>query len=295
MRKKKVLVLLSSYNGEKYLNTQLDSILCQKNVEVFILIRDDGSLDNTTEILREYAKNDNIQIQLEKNIGCVPSFFELIEAAGLEYDYYAFSDQDDYWDDNKLNIACEYLEKYDVPAVYSSNTRLVDENLNLIKIEKHIPKCTLGSAIVKNYATGCTMVFNKKLMKFLKQGTPCGVPYHDWWVNLVAIAVGGISVHDTLAHISYRQHSNNINGGNKSVINKWSTRLNKFINKKYGRDIMASQLLEIYSNKISPELKKILYKMSKNQKMKIIFDSDIKTENHLDNILFGILVVLNRI
>ena len=91
---KKVQVLLSTYNGEKYLKEQLDSIIAQKGVDVHILARDDGSKDDTIKILEGY---ENIDIIKGSNIGVCKSFFELINKSG-EYDYYSFADQDDVWD-----------------------------------------------------------------------------------------------------------------------------------------------------------------------------------------------------
>ena len=121
----KVQVLLSAYNGEKYIQEQIDSILNQSNVEVSLLIRNDGSTDDTRKIL-DSQSTQNIKCINDKNIGLVRSFVELINQAD-EAEYYAFSDQDDVWDNDKLCSAISMLEDYkNMPAVYSSNARLVD-------------------------------------------------------------------------------------------------------------------------------------------------------------------------
>ena len=162
---KKIQVLMSTYNGEKYIREQINSILAQTGVEVNLLVRDDGSKDKTLEILKGYKE---IKIIEAKNVGATNSFLELLSLAG-EYEFYAFADQDDVWDENKLKVAISKLENYDCPAIYSGNTRLVDKDLNEIKCETLSPITTLGAAIVKNYATGCTIVFNKELMVHLKE------------------------------------------------------------------------------------------------------------------------------
>ena len=110
----KVQVLLSTYNGEKYIREQLDSILTQKDIEVSILIRDDGSTDSTVDIIHEYCSN-NSDIKLIKgsNMGACKSFFELFKEADMGYDYYALADQDDYWYADKLTVACNMLAKID--------------------------------------------------------------------------------------------------------------------------------------------------------------------------------------
>ena len=107
-----VQVLLSTYNGETYLKQQLDSILNQKNVAVKLFVRDDGSSDGTVDILRAYAAlHDNICYLCGENCGVVASFFRLFELSDPDVDFYALSDQDDVWDEDKLSIACQKLEQ----------------------------------------------------------------------------------------------------------------------------------------------------------------------------------------
>ncbi|WP_276834352.1 glycosyltransferase, partial [Massilicoli timonensis] len=110
MKSKRILVLLSAYNGEKYISAQIESILYQKTEhQVDLLIRDDGSNDDTLNILQEYETKypDRIKVVEGENIGYNKSFFWLIQEAN-GYDYYSLSDQDDVWLDNKLDIAVKY-------------------------------------------------------------------------------------------------------------------------------------------------------------------------------------------
>ena len=281
---KKVQVLMSTYNGEKYLREQIDSILAQKGVEVHLLVRDDGSKDKTIKILREY---NNIELLEANNVGATNSFFALITLAG-DYDFYAFADQDDVWDEEKLIIAIQKLDEYVCPAIYSSNTRLVDGNLNFIRNETLKPITTLGSAIVKNYVTGCTAVFNAQLMRYLKQYTPKNAPFHDWWANLVCLSVGGVSVYDYEPHMNYRQHENNVVSGNDSVWKKWISRFKKF-NKPYHRDLMAREIKDNYAELIKKEEEKVLASMI-NRKYTV----EMSTGITIDNILFRICLALGR-
>lgn len=291
-----VQVLLSAYNGEKYIKEQIDCILKQEKVKIKLLVRNDGSKDNTSDILRN-MKKPNIEYFSEENVGATSSFLELIRNAG-DADFYAFSDQDDIWDNDKLFSAIKMLEGYsEIPAIYSSNTRLVDKNLHLIKSENKSPKITLGSALIKNYATGCTVVFNSRLMKYLKISVDVDIPYHDWWVNLVALSVGGISVFDNNPHISYRQHSNNVVGGSESIWSKWKNRFIRFKNQSYSRDNMARQLLALYGDTINNNDKEILNKISnyKKNRRSVIFNKNFKTDKKIDDFLFAICVLSNRI
>lgn len=282
---KKVQVLMSTYNGEKYLREQIDSILAQKGVEVHLLVRDDGSKDNTVEIIKKYK---GIEIIQAKNVGATNSFLNLIELAG-DYDYYAFADQDDVWDEDKLFIAIQKLDEHICPAIYSGNTRLVDKELNFIKNETQKPITTLGSSIVKNYVTGCTAVFNSQLMRYLKQHTPQCAPFHDWWVNLVCLSVGGVSVYDYEPHMNYRQHGNNVVSGNDSVWKKWISRLKKF-NKPYHRDLMAREIKDNYIGSIPQENIDILNRIIKKQ-----YSSELITGNKVDDYLYRLCVMLGKV
>ena len=109
MNKSKIAVLMSSYNGEKYIEEQIESIIEQENVVVDLFIRDDGSTDKTKEIITRF-QSENIHINLDYNIGVVKSFFELIKTAD-GYDYYALCDQDDVWDKDKLYVAIKHIKE----------------------------------------------------------------------------------------------------------------------------------------------------------------------------------------
>ncbi|SFG80596.1 glycosyltransferase family 2 protein [Oribacterium sp. WCC10] len=282
---KKILVMMSTYNGERYIREQLNSIITQIGVDVKILVRDDGSNDRTVDIIKEFEQVDIIE---SKNVGVKESFFELISMAG-KYDYYAFADQDDVWDENKLKIAVDKLEEVKKPAIYSSNTTLVDEHLECIKVEALRPITTLGSAIVKNYATGCTVVFNSLLMEYLKAYRPRYVSFHDWWVNLVCLSIGGVSLYDYEPHMKYRQHGTNVVSGNSSFLKKWISRINKFFNTKYNRDKVALEILENYSDSIKGNNRLVLEAMVDNKAV-----AEMSCGNFLDDFLFRVCLIFGK-
>lgn len=122
----KVAVLLSTYNGSKYIKEQIDSILSQEGVNIDIYIRDDGSTDETVNIIYEY-KSNNIFLTEGKNIGVGNSFMELLYSVPEIYDYYAFADQDDIWSEKKIRIAIEVLQK-NKKHLYASNQELIDKS-----------------------------------------------------------------------------------------------------------------------------------------------------------------------
>ncbi len=289
-----VQVLLSTYNGEVYIEEQIRSILNQKDVQVSLLIRDDGSSDSTVSII-EGIHDPRIHVIREENVGSTKSFMKLIRLAGKSA-FYAFSDQDDVWDEEKLITAVSSIGDYPVPAIYSSAARLVDSALQPLGTVNCRAKTDLGSAIVKNYVTGCTCVMNHALMELLKAGTPESIPYHDWWANLVALSAGGVSVYDEVPHVSYRQHGHNVVGASENPLVKWRRRLERFKSSRYERDHMAEELLRLYDDRISPDARDLLEEVRdyRSHKVRVITDRRLSTGSSVDNLLFDILVLLNK-
>ena len=141
---KKVTILLSSYNGETYLDEQLESIVAQKGVMTDILVRDDGSSDHTCDILDQWQQKTSLRWYSGENIGPARSFMDLLRQAD-DSCYYAFSDQDDYWLSDKLKVAVDKLESYERrPALYFCQTELVDKKLNRVNSVIIHPRLTFG-------------------------------------------------------------------------------------------------------------------------------------------------------
>ena len=287
----KVQVLLSSYNGEAYIKEQIESILNQKDVELSLLIRDDGSTDKTVSLINEFL-SENVNLVCGQNIGAAKSFFELILLAE-DYDYFAFSDQDDVWLADKLTVAVSKLSLYENrPAIYSSNTRLVDRELNMIADEDRHPAISLKSAIMRNYATGCTVVFNRKLMQLLKRGIPKVKIYHDWWANLAVLSVGGVSIFDDTPHILYRQHAGNAVGATSSHIGKIYNRIKRLKKGKYHRDKIASELLRIYGDKMAEVDISFLNVLAdyRNNKMALYMTKDLTSNDKEIDFFFKVSI-----
>lgn len=171
----KVLVIMATYNGEKYLQEQLDSILRQKNIQVDILVRDDGSNDKTKEILECYSKNNKLNWYTGEHLNVQKGYFDLMKkSAKLEWDYIAFSDQDDVWDTDKLYIAVQSLKPVNrgIPALYYCGQRLVDRNLNFLSNHELNDKRTLITRFILSDFAGCTGVFNRELLNAVIQYEP---------------------------------------------------------------------------------------------------------------------------
>lgn len=223
MEDTKVDILLATYNGEKYLKEQLDSILQQSHSNFRLLISDDCSSDTTKNILEEYKEKDNriILYYQKTNIGVIKNFEFLLRK--VENKYYMFSDQDDIWKKDKIKKSIEKLEDSNSDLVYT-DLEVVDENLNITyssywklkgiynKIKKYN---NFESLYLNNFITGCTILSKKELIeKILPLPTTSKYVLHDYWISLIISQEGKITyIEEPL--IKYRQHKNNKVGSKK--------------------------------------------------------------------------------
>ena len=206
--KEKVDVLVATYNGEKYLREQLDSIIKQTYKNIRILISDDCSKDRTQEILQEYEKKDDrIKIFLhDRNLGSNKNFEFLLRQ--VESKFYMLSDQDDVWLRNKVEIFLKYLKEYDLVI---SNHTAVHADLQLYEGYKSkvlIP--TLWNTLYRTQFLGCCMAFHRRLLSKILP-FPQVPLMHDIWIGLMALKYGRIGIIQEPL-LLYRRH-----GGNASV------------------------------------------------------------------------------
>lgn len=223
----KIQILLSTYNGEKYLKEQLDSIFSQSYKNFEIIARDDGSNDNTINILKSY----NIKIlNTDKNLGAKLSFSTLLDYAvtNTDADYFMFCDQDDIWKSDKIEktiAIIKELEKTnsDLPLLIHTDLKVVDERLNLLnksfwKYEKRDPSInSINRLIIQSTVTGCTLMINRKLAEMSLPISENSI-MHDWWISMVASSFGKIAYLNE-STIFYRQHSSNDTGSKKFGLN----------------------------------------------------------------------------
>ena len=237
----KIAIMMSTYNGEDFLAEQLDTISRQTlSDKIHLYIRDDSSSDNTLNIIEEYKKSINITVYNGKNIGPANSFWTLFQSETVEADYYAFADQDDLWDYNKIERAINTLKDYNgKPALYCSNCRIIDSNNNLIekKMNKEEPKFTIISEIVCGSTQGCAMVFNDTLRNYILTKQVKNFPMHDYVVMMYAIAVGKV-IYDNVPSFSYRVHENNVIAkSGKGVVRSLKNSFNRWFDDKHKHEI----------------------------------------------------------
>ena len=212
-----ISILLSTYNGEKYLKEQLDSLFAQTYSKIKIIVRDDGSSDDTLKILNSY---DIELLQSNKNLGVKESFLALLDYAvkNTQSEHFMFCDQDDVWEKEKIEKTLKKMREMELrypnlPLLVHTDLKVVDENLQIINESfwnhDHInPEFNkFNNLLMQNTVTGCTVMINKKLALSVLP-IPENIIMHDWWLGLVASQFGKIGFIDE-ALILYRQHSNN--------------------------------------------------------------------------------------
>ena len=257
----KVLVLLSAYNGETFIGSQLDSLLCQTQENVDIVVRDDGSADGTRTILASYQeKHDNITVISGENVGVAHSFWYLLQYAvqQRDYAYFALCDQDDYWEREKIAVAVDWLEKSDgtMPCMYCSNLKITDAELNVIGLMRDdIPEAhNKAKSLVESFATGCTMVFNRQLLELATAKPVKKLVLHDLWLFQSCMFLGRI-YYDPHAHILYRQHQKNEIGAKFTRMQRLRSKMKSirlfFDEQQRFREIEAINLLDAYQDSLS--------------------------------------------
>ncbi len=290
----KVIVIMSTYNGEKFLKEQIDSILAQEKVEVTLHVFDDCSKDNTVNIVKEYEKNNkNVFLHVnEKNKNFTYNFldgmFMFKEEQG--YDYYAFADQDDFWVKDKIISGINMIKQTGSCTLYCSNLKIVDGNLNdmgsTMMSEKY--KNKHFDVACKNIVTGCTAIMDNDFKNLATEKYPENIYRHDYWLAIIAnYTTGAHLVYDTNPnHILYRQHGNNQigseKGGKLSKLTKYAKK--KVEENKTTRYLMKTYV-ELYGDKIIEEDKKIIEKFANTNKLKNRFSLFFKIRCNYSSVL----------
>jgi glycosyltransferase involved in cell wall biosynthesis len=222
-----VAILLCTHHGESFLREQLDSIEQQTHANWYVVASDDNSGDNTGGILLDFQsrqRSGRVAVRSGPDRGFVANFLSLACDPAIKADHYAFCDQDDLWEPDKLDRALAWLGNIpaDVPAVYCSRTRLIDAQGNEISLSPLFRKpLSFANALVQSIGGGNTMVFNAAARRLLIQsGGVVNVASHDWWLYMIVTACGGQMKYDTQPTVRYRQHDHNMVGTNIGMRNR---------------------------------------------------------------------------
>lgn len=229
---KKVAVLLSSYNGEKYIGKQIESILKQSYPDIELYIRDDCSTDGTINIIHQYVKNyENVHfIQGEKNLGYPVCFYALTDDMQIQADYYAFADQDDYWLKNKIKRAVELLEQQDnsKPCSYYAGYMICNEGL---KAQKKSPvkksKRNFSESLFEVCGLEFTQVVNKKAMNLIRKYKPVHARARGTWMSPLLTGLGTV-IYDNFCCAYYRRHESAVTNSDTGIFGVWIWRIKEF-------------------------------------------------------------------
>lgn len=310
---KKIALLLSTYNGEHYLEQLLNSILSQSYTDFKLFIRDDGSRDRTIKIINKYCTKyvhfNFVNGDKIKNIGVVKSFDMLLKAALLDKDigYFMFVDQDDIWLPHKIEYSLKGIENMDkdniIPLLFHTDLSVVNKDLmvlskSLWEYQNLNPaKCKLNNILVQNNVTGCAMIINRPLAE-ISLPIPKEAIMHDWWIALIAASFGNIGW-DREVTIQYRQHGNNSVGAKKLSLLGLSKKLQE--PSVVGKTIIQGcALLEQFEERM-PKNKKLLVenyilltKLNRLQRVKAVMNNSFYKTGLLRNLGFLYLLLFKK-
>lgn len=298
----KVLVIMSTYNGEKFLKVQIDSILAQEQVDVTLHIFDDISKDSTVSIAKEYEKkHKNVFVHVnEKNKNFTYNFLDGLFTFKDEqsYDYFAFADQDDYWAENKLISAINKINEVGECTLYAANLKIVDGELNYAgnNMMSTNYKYKHYDTACKNVVTGCTIVFDNAFKNLVTKHYPENIYLHDYWLALIAnYTKDAHFVYDTCPdYILYRQHGTNLIGSDKGGLFKRTFKLifKKKEPIKTTRNLMK-RFYELFENEISETDKLVMQRLAGVDKFKNRFVLFFKVKSNF-SFKFKIKLLINR-
>ena len=226
----KINILMSTYNGEMFLADQIKSIQNQTVKDWTLYIRDDGSSDKTRDIINAYAQADSrivfINPEHQNNLGVIRNFYTLLKHS--EADYYFFSDQDDIWLENKLEVTLAKAKEYpsDKPLLVYTDLKIVNQELtvlheSMIKTQSDHANTELVQELTENTVTGGTMMINHALAQYWNEADH--LLMHDWYLALVASAMGSLIYIDTPTEL-YRQHDHTVLGART-----WTKRMRNWL------------------------------------------------------------------
>jgi glycosyltransferase involved in cell wall biosynthesis len=259
-----VAVLLCTFQGGRFLAEQLESIGAQRHSNLTVWASDDGSDDGTLRILDQYQTQwgkEHLSIRSGPRQGFAANFLSLVCDQDIQADFFAFVDQDDIWECDKISSALSKLNciPKDVPALYCARTRMIDENGRDIGFSPLFEKKpSFANALVQNIGSGNTMVMNNAARQLLSSRCERDVVYHDWWLYLLVSGAGGTVFYDAYPTTRYRQHSSNLMGPNAG----WRARLLRiwllFNGQFRNWNTVNTRALQKAKHQLTPENQRIL-------------------------------------
>lgn len=292
-----VCVLLSAYNGADYIKEQIESILSQRGVCIQLIVRDDGSTDNTRDIVNSYANSHyNVKLCFGQNLGFANSFMDLLYNAP-DADYYAFSDQDDVWLENKLLETISGFKKEDVLLSFC-NAFTTDENLS-IKGILYPPEYKVKNKYTcfdDTIANGCLLVFSRAARNLICQYRGLIPVSHDTWVCSICSFVGNINYCPNQLSLYRRHNQATTKNDNKHKIRGW---INKIKDNKHPGSDCARLFVDYYLSSVPDNDQKYLLSLSRArdsflERIKLFFNSKTRRSGLFSTIKLKFKILFNR-
>ena len=269
-----VAIMMATYNGEQYIEEQIQSLQGQTYSDWILFVRDDGSTDTTTAILEEKSRRDN-RIQVLSSIpggGSAKENFALIHTyvkENYDFSYFMFCDQDDVWLPDKIEVSMKRMKKVQkdsLPVLIHTDLKVVDEHLDIlgdsfIEYRALNPQIQdINHLLAQNNVTGCTMLWNKELNKRIDLKVD-GIAMHDWWIAVVAALLGRIEFVEN-ATVLYRQHTDNVVGATKvnsmGFIVKRLRKISHVLMTIQSSVEQAGVLYKLYQNEIDSDAREVI-------------------------------------
>lgn len=303
----KINIVMSTYNGEQFLAEQIDSIQQQTFKDWQLLIRDDGSSDQTPEIIKSFVAQDPRIIFINEhdceNLGVVKNFFTLIKHD--KADYYFFSDQDDVWLEDKLETMLAVARQYpdQLPLLFYTDLCVVNQNLqvmnqSMIRSQSHHANTELVQELTENTVTGGVAMINHALAEQWR--TLDNIIMHDWYLALLAAAIGKLVYIDQPGEL-YRQHDNNVLGARTFTkrLKNWLSGPSKML-EKYWWLIHASQAQAdkiLQENELGDEQEAVirnyiaLERLSLSQRIRVLRQYKYAKNKWFHTMIFRLLIM----
>lgn len=250
----RVEVLMSTFNGARYVREQVDSILAQQHADLRLVVRDDGSDDGTLDVLSS-VRDARLVVRRGDNLGLPAAFFHLLDDSSEDADLWALADQDDVWLPHKLDRAVARLSVLRGPALYCARVSVVSAALLPLYLHE-LPwrGPSFANALVQNVALGCTVVVNREARDLLRGRWPRECVMHDAWAYLVVAGCGTV-VYDPEPVVLYRQHGRNAVGMGRGPVSRFAGRVRRQVSPggagKHGRQ--NAELLRMHGPRLGPD------------------------------------------
>lgn len=257
-----IAVVMSTYNGREFVSDQIESVLAQDVSSLALYVRDDGSTDGTLQVLEGYERRGQLTLLRGKNVGVVASFIEAISLVPPEVPYIALCDQDDVWHPDKLSRALEVLSSHggDRPLYYCAEYTFCDAEMRpQSRSQLARGEICFARMLYENATSGNTCVINRALAERAVRAGAQGVYCHDWWLALVASALGEV-VHDDFCCLEYRRTGSNASptGSGRLAILRY--RIRTFFDKGELRNVTEQlvRLDEAFGEEMPAERRRLL-------------------------------------